>query len=109
MTIYHGNAKKEWEESLLQEEEHYSPFIDTIYRIETKNGLIEVNNPIWTNITAICENDCSHKTYIARFVLNHKEEIDIFTENIICIREIKLGTYNYDPLKKEITFTRIDK
>ena len=102
MTIYHGNAKKEWEESLLQEEEHYSPFIDTIYRIETKNGLIEVNNPIWTNIY---EPDFQKKGIIS-FQLNHIERIDIFIKNIVYIKTFNRETYDYDPINKEIICIR---
>ena len=127
MTIYHGNAKKEWEESLLQEEEHYSPFIDTIYRIETKNGLIEVKNPIWTNVTAIYENDCSHKTYIARFALSHKEKIDFINceaigkhvENlcqyvtkgkaILIEGELNIEQYEKDGEKRSYTKVKVDK
>ena len=105
--IYYGDAKIEWEESLLEDDYGDYIFFDVIYTIETKYEKIEIKNPTWTNIKAVFECYEKGKPYIARFVLSDIETIDIFIENIICIRVRKLMKYEYCPIKKEIIATSI--
>jgi hypothetical protein len=106
--IYYGNGKIEWEESIfLDEDGRHDAFFDMRYIVKTKDETIEIVNPTWTNIKSIFEDSDSRKTYIARFVLNNEERIDIFIENIICIRVRKLMKYEYCPIKKEIIATSI--
>ena len=109
MNLFHGNAKKEWEENIqwnLENFECVESFFEERYTITTKNGTIEIMNPTWTNIREVFEEADTHKTYIARFALNDKETIDIFIENIIFIRKLTMGKYDYDSARKEIIFTR---
>ena len=110
MNLFHGNAKKEWEENIQWNLENFGgveSFFEERYMITTKNGTIEIMNPTWTNIREVFEETDTHKTYIARFALNDKETIDIFIENIIFIRKLTMGKYDYDSARKEIIFTRI--
>ena len=103
--ILFGNAKKDWEEEILNgEEDYYSPFFDTRYWIETDTDHehIEIVNPIWTNIY---EPDFQ-KRGIVSFQLNHIERIDIFIKNIVYIKIFKREIHEYDPIKKEITCIR---
>ena len=104
MIMFHGDAKKEWEQCILNGEDIDNLFIETRYIVDTKNGTIEITNPIWTNVRATFEDCVKDKTYIARFVLNEKEVIDIYTENIIYIRKLEMGKYYYDSLSNTIEY-----
>ena len=102
---FFGNAEEEWRESALNDEEHHEAFFEKRYRIKTKDEMIEIVNPIWTNIN-YCD---SNRSGIISFQLDNIKRIDIFVENIIYIETVSNRELYYDPIEKEIKCALIEK